>query len=190
MRHIRFSVHPFAAAGLFLLLFAMPRTYAFAVISSVFLHEAGHAAAALLLGHRIETVRLMPAGMSIGLSPSSSYRAEFLIAAAGPLLSLAYAAASYLMPQSVGMGVRSVTMSLAVLNLLPVKTLDGGRMAGALLSCFFGEAAAARVLAVSSVVCLSVLWILALYIFFYSGVNFTLLLFCAYLFSYLVVKRM
>lgn len=33
MRATRFSVHPFAAAGIFLLLFAVPRSQSFAVIT-------------------------------------------------------------------------------------------------------------------------------------------------------------
>ena len=190
MKHIRFSVHPFAAAGLFLLFFAAPRAYAFAVISSVLLHEMGHATAALLLGRQIREIKLVPAGISIGLASPASYREEFLIAAAGPLMSLLYAAASLLMPPSLGATVRTVTLLLACLNLLPILTLDGGRMNFAWLSSLFGEDIARRALTATTSLCLAVLWVFSLYIFFYSGVNFTLLLFCAYLFSYLIVKKL
>ena len=133
----------------------------------------------------------MPVGISIGLSAAASYREEFLIAAAGPFISLLYAGVAFFwMPQEVGTSVCSLSLSLAVLNLLPLKTLDGGRMAGAVLSQLFGEEASDKVLYVTTCACLAVLWMLSLYIFFYSGVNFTLLLFCAYLFSYLIVKKL
>ena len=106
-------------------------------------------------------------------------------------MSLLYAGAAFFwMPQEIGASVCSLSLSLAVLNLLPLKTLDGGRMAGALLSQLFGEEASDKVLYVSTCACLAVLWMLSLYIFFYSGINFTLLLFCAYLFSYLIVKKL
>jgi len=188
---IRFHIHPFAAAGLFLLVAAVPRAYAFAAFSSVLLHEAGHMTAALLLGKRMTEIRLMPVGINIGLSAAASYWEEFLIAAAGPLMSLLYAGAAFWgMPRAVGISVCSLSLSLAVLNLLPLKTLDGGRMAGAVLSRFFGEEISDKVLYAATCVCLAVIWMLSLYIFFYSGVNFTLLLFCAYLFSYLIVKKL
>jgi hypothetical protein len=41
-----------------------------------------------------------------------------------------------------------------------------------------------------SLLLLAVLWVISLYIFFYSGVNFMLLLFCSYLFSYIVLKKL
>lgn len=190
-RHVRFYLHPFAAAGLFLLAAVVPRAYAFAAVSSVLLHEAGHMTAALLLGKRVTEIRLMPVGISIGLSDASSYREEFLIAAAGPFMSLLYAGAAFFwMPRSVGGYICSLSLSLAVLNLLPLKTLDGGRMAGAVLSRLCGEEVSDKVLYAATCVCLAVLWVLSLYIFFYSGVNFTLLMFCAYLFSYLIVKKL
>lgn len=188
---IRFRVHPFAAAGIFLLFAVMPRLYAFAAISSVLLHEAGHIIAARMLGKRIMEVHLMPVGFSVGLSAASSYSEEFLIAAAGPVMNLLYLAAARIwMPSEVAASVFAASSSLAVLNLLPVKTLDGGRMIGAVLSRFFGEGTADRVLYLSTCACLSVLWMLSLYVFFYSGINFTLLVFCAYLFSYLIVKKL
>ena len=188
---IEFHVHPFAAAGIFMLLFAMQRLYAFATISSVLLHEAGHMTAALLLGKRITEIRLMPVGINIGLSAASSYREEFLIAAAGPLMNLLYLAAAVLwMPAEAAASVFAASLSLAVLNLLPLKSMDGGRIADAVFSRLFGVEVSGRILYVTTCACLSVLWMLSLYVFFYSGVNFTLLVFCAYLFSYLIVKKL
>ncbi len=187
---MRFSVHPFAAAGLFLLLFASPREYAFAVCSSVLLHELGHAAAALLFHGKIKSIRLMPTGIGITLSPAASYREEFFVAAAGPLMNLAYIALSPLLPTAPCETVRSISAILMSVNLLPISTLDGGRMLRALISHTLGENAAEKALSVTTVCALSLLWILSLYIFFYSSANFTLLLFCAYLFSYLFIKKL
>ena len=147
--------------------------------------------AALLLGKRITEIRLMPVGISIGLSAASSYREELLIAAAGPLMNLLYlAAAAIFMPARVASSVLAASASLAVLNLLPLKSMDGGRIADAVLSPLLGVETSGRILYVTTCACLSVLWMLSLYVFFYSGVNFTLLLFCAYLFSYLIVKKL
>ena len=186
----RFSVHPFAAAGLFLLLCASPRAYAFAVLSSVLLHELGHTAAALLLHKKPMAVRIMPTGINILLPPASSYTEELLIAAAGPLMNFLYAAVCELLPYGVGGTVRGVSLLLGMLNLLPLAPLDGGRILSALLSPLFGSEICGVISEFCSLILLALLWVLSLYIFFYSGINCTLLLFCSYLFSYIVLKKL
>lgn len=185
----RFSVHPFAAAGLFLLLFASPPSYAFAVLSSVILHELGHTLMAGFFHKKPLSVRIMPTGISILLSPASSYAEEFLIAAAGPLMNLFYALLCCLLPYGVRGTVRGVSLLLAGLNLIPLAPLDGGRMLSSFLSPIFGTEISSRISDFFSLLLLAFLWMLSLYVFFYSGVNFTLLLFCAYLFSYIVLKK-
>jgi stage IV sporulation protein FB len=186
----RFSVHPFAAAGLFLLLFASPRSYAFAVLSSVFLHELGHTAAALLLKKKPVAVRIMPTGINILLPPASSYTEEFLIAAAGPLMNILYALICVYLPYGVGGTVRGVSLLLATINLLPLAPLDGGKILSALLTPIFDSEVFRVISDFCSLVLLALLWVLSLYIFFYSGINCTLLLFCSYLFSYIVLKKL
>ena len=188
-RRFHFSVHPFAAAGMFLLLFASPPSYAFAVFSSVILHELGHTLMALLFRKKPLSLRIVPTGISILLPPASSYAQELWIAAAGPAMNLLYAFFCPFLPYGVGGTVRTVSLLLAVLNLIPISTLDGGRILGALLSPVFGSEASARISDFFSLLLLAFLWMLSLYVFFYSGVNFTLLLFCAYLFSYIVLKK-
>lgn len=185
----RFSVHPFAASGLFLLLFASPPNYAFAVLSSVILHELGHTLMAGFFRKKPLSIRIMPTGISILLSPASSYAEEFLIAAAGPLMNLLYALMCGLLPYGVGGTVRAVSILLLIINLIPIEPLDGGRILSSLLSPIFGAEFSARILNFFSLILLALLWMLSLYIFFYSGVNFTLLLFCTYLFAYIVLKK-
>ncbi|MBQ3490169.1 MAG: site-2 protease family protein [Clostridia bacterium] len=185
----RFSVHPFAVSGLFLLLFASPRPYAFSVLSSVLLHELGHMMMALLWHKEPISLRIIPTGISIVLPPASSYTEEFLIAAAGPLMNVFYALLCGFLPYGIGGTVRSVSLLLATINLIPIAPLDGGRMLSSLISPVFGSEFSARISDFFSLMLLSLLWILSLYIFFYSGVNFMLLLFCAYLFSYIVLKK-
>ena len=189
-RTLRISVHPFAAAGLFLLLFASPRAYAFGVLSSVLLHELGHTAASLLFHKRPLAVRLMPTGINIALPPASSYTQEFLIAAAGPLMNLLYAAVCGYLPYGIGGTVRGVSLLLGTLNLLPLAPLDGGRMLAAVLTPLFGSGISGAISDFCSLILLALLWVLSLYVFFYSGVNCALLLFCCYLFSYIILKKL
>ena len=185
----KIHVHPFALSGLFLLLFVMPRPYAFAVLSSVVLHEAGHLTAAMLYHQYPKSIKIMPTGISIGLTASSSYIEEIVIAAAGPFMNLMYCAIAPCFPSIPAQTVTTVSLLLCLLNLLPITTLDGGRVLKASLAFLFGETAADGVLQITTSLCLVCLWIFSLYIFFYSGVNITLLVFSAYLFSYLILKK-
>ena len=189
-RKLRFSVHPFAASGLFLLLCASPRPYAFAVLSSVLLHESGHTAAALLLHKKPIAVRLMPTGINILLPPAASYTQELLIASAGPLMNFLYAALCVYLPSGMGGTVRDVSLLLGTINLLPLAPLDGGRILASLLTPLCGANVCHLISDFFSLLLLALLWVISLYIFFYSGVNFTLLLFCSYLFSYIVLKKL
>jgi stage IV sporulation protein FB len=160
----------------------------FAVLFS-FLHEMGHTSAALLLGKRILSVRIVPTGINIILSAPSSYEEELFIAAAGPLMNALYALIAAYMPYTLGATVRGVSLFLALFNLLPLSPLDGGRILTALLSPLFASALLRSFSSFCNLLLLTILWIFSLYIFFYSGINFMLLLFCAYLFSYIVLKK-
>lgn len=188
-RFPKIYVHPFAPSGLFLLLFVTPRPYAFAALSSVVLHEMGHLTASVLYRKRPESIGILPTGISIVLNGASSYTEEIVIAAAGPLMNLVYGTMTSCFPSALAQTVRTVSLFLCLLNLLPIMTLDGGRILRSSLALLFGEAVANAILQLTTSLCLVCLWILSLYIFFYNGVNITLLVFSAYLFSYLILKK-
>ena len=189
-RYPQIYVHPFAPSGLFLLLFVMPRPYAFAVLSSVILHEMGHLTASMLYRKYPVSIGIMPTGISIGLHCAYSYTEEIVIAAAGPLMNLLYAAACIYLPYGIGGTARDVSLLLGTINLLPLAPLDGGRILSALLTPICGSEVCGEISNFFSLLLLAVLWVISLYIFFYSGVNFMLLLFCSYLFSYIVLKKL
>lgn len=150
----------------------------------------GHLFSAILLGKHLRGIKIMPTGINLSLSAASSYAQELLIAAAGPLMNLLYAAFAVYFPPPLTMAVREISLILAFLNLLPLFPLDGGRMFIAAASSLLGAEIGEKISSLFSLLFLSFLWILSLYIFFYSGVNFMLLLFCAYLFSYIVLKKL
>ncbi len=185
----KISLHPFALSGIFLLLFAVPRIYAFAVVSTVLLHEAGHLIASLLYGKYPLSLTLMPTGISIRLPTSSSYTEELTVAAAGPLMNLFYFCLASFFPSELAQTVKTVSLLLGILNILPLDTFDGGRVLRAVSSLLLGEAFAERILQLTTALTLVCLWILSLYILFYSGINVTLLIFCAYLFSFFMIKK-
>ncbi len=189
MGKISFYIEPFAPSGLFLLFFSWERTARVAVICSVLVHELAHLAAVKFCGGRTERVRITAFGISLGFSAPKTYGEEVLVAAAGPAASFAFAALGYFFGGDFGGEALSFSLFLGLINLLPFEGFDGGRIIGAAVSSSFGERAGARVCSALSYVCLFSAWVLGVYIFFYSGVNFALLLFCAYIFVFTVIKK-
>ena len=166
MKLPRFSVHPFAAAGIFLLLFAVPRTQSVAFVTVTVMHELGHGTAALLLGKRMEKITLMPVGISMKISAAASYAEEIFIAFAGPFENILLIILSPLFPQS-GF-IRLFSQITLALNLLPMATLDGGRILSAVVSLSFCVCVFVRTVKFSASFSLFFLWTVAVYILLYA----------------------
>jgi stage IV sporulation protein FB len=189
MKKFSFRVEPFAPAGLFLLFFSWEPAARAAVITSVLAHELSHLAAAKLCGERVESARLTAFGIALGFSPPKSYGEEAFVAVAGPAASFALAFLGRARGGAFGGEVFVFSLFLGLLNLIPLASFDGSRITSALLSLAFGENAARTVSSALSYAFLFLTWVVSVYIFFYSGVNFALLLFCAYIFVFTTVKK-
>ncbi|MBR4905527.1 MAG: site-2 protease family protein [Clostridia bacterium] len=107
-----------------------------AAVLSFAIHEAAHLIAAKNLGLSAARVTLYPFGAVMRLDALlSDTRGEWIVAAAGPLGSLTFAAFLKLLPSSAWIGRMTETnLAIALLNLLPAFPLDGGRIFRALLS--------------------------------------------------------
>jgi len=121
-----------------LLYWAMGAVTAILMFASVVLHELGHSAVALRYKIPVRSITLFIFGgvAEIGSEPPSA-TAEFFVAIAGPLVSLALAAAFTLL-ESAATGITPVwgvikylayiNLALALFNLIPGFPLDGGRV--------------------------------------------------------------
>jgi len=122
---------------------------AVALFVSVLLHELGHSVVALRFGVPVNSITLFLFGgvAQIGAEPPSAI-AEFLIAIAGPLVSLALAILFYAaMPFVAGMEpllglvkyLAYINLALVLFNLVPGYPLDGGRVFRAVVWMFTGS---------------------------------------------------
>lgn len=118
------------------------------VLLACALHELGHWAAVRLLGGRVRSLRLTAIGAEMVLDSDRalSYGREAAAAFAGPAVNLLLACVSAQNGQYLFAG---VNLCLGLINLLPVRMLDGARVLYCLLSLYRTELAQ-RVISVLS----------------------------------------
>lgn len=121
--------------------------------AAVILHEFSHASVAARLGYSLTTLKIMPYGAALtGEFEAAKRRDEFLIAIAGPLsnviFAVAFIAVWWLVPSLFYYTEIYVTANAftALVNLLPIFPLDGGRATLALFSGKFPREKVYRIL--------------------------------------------
>lgn len=132
-------------------------TLAVGLFGSVLLHELGHAVVARRRGVGVRGILLTPlGGMSMLEGIPKRPRDEALIAAAGPLVSLAlggiFALAALLVDGAIDpragasplTGLMGLNLLIGAFNLLPAFPMDGGRLLRAALTSRMGIAGATR----------------------------------------------
>jgi len=161
-----------------------------ASLLAAFVHECGHLLAATALGVRMRRMEIDLFGAKLtpaGLLPS--YRAELLIAAAGPLFSLLLGA--FLLPHQgiFAVYLRDATLSFALFNLLPIRDFDGGRMLHACLAPYTRLQTADRWLTLSSYLCLLFLFLFSSCLLLRYGQSPALAVLSASLFAKLFLTK-
>lgn len=150
-------------------------------------HELGHIAMASLCGIRLQECRIGLYGA--GIVPDGhlySYGQEILLCLAGPLVNLFLG--------SIGLNLIGkypskwltdfvfASLTLGLLNLLPIKDFDGGRILNALLCRLLSPRFAHRVLSLLSFFCIFCLWSLSVYLLLRSAASLSLFVFSISLF--------
>ena len=188
MAKLRLSIHPlFFIFGIYFALTG--RVFVFLVYTIVaVVHELGHSLAAARLGYRLNRIVLMPYGAMVsGEIRGLKLRDEINVAFAGPLTNLAcavfFVAMWWVLPETYAYTDIAVTasLSIATVNLLPCRPLDGGRILHSILSLYVKQRTADIVLLVSGVAFSCVLGGLFVYSCF-TTVNFSILFFALFAF--------
>ena len=140
-----------------LLYWLMGAVTAVTLFLSVLLHELGHSAVALRYKIPVRSITLFLFGgvAQIGAEPPNAI-AEFLIASAGPLVSLILAVLFYAVQPLVGgieplLGLAKylayINLALVLFNLIPGYPLDGGRVFRAIMWAITGNMRRATLIA-------------------------------------------
>lgn len=188
MGGINFTVHPlFFVLGFYYAVTGQIFVFIIYTVVAV-LHELGHSFVASGAGYRLKKITLMPFGAIVtGKLNGLKLKDEIKIAMAGPLINVAvgllFVAGWWIYPESYAFTdiAAQANFSMALINLLPVFPLDGGRVFFASLSLAVGEDKAfyiSKVVGISFAVLLSALFILSLF----GQINISLMFFSAFVF--------
>lgn len=137
------------------------------VLGCIILHELGHLGMARWVGVEVRGVRIGLLGARLELAGLMSYSKEMAVALGGPMANLLSAAAVY--PVWRGNGGDGlllflvVSVLLAAVNLLPVGTLDGGRVLYCGTAKLWGEEVAGRIRRIATGIFLGGIWLFSVY---------------------------
>lgn len=190
-RKLRISF--FAVVSLIFVIFAEPSPFTLEIIACAALHEVGHIAVMLACGVEVYSVEVLPFGAEIHSGVhSSSYFVETLSALGGCIANVltgAVAFSAYLVfGDAYTLFFAFASAFLALINLVPIRTLDGAEALHAVLSQLFGKERAEKISAVVSYFSLVTLMLFSSVVFAKLGGNLSLAFFCVYIFICAYVK--
>ncbi len=180
MKKKRFFANPLTVLFIIGLLVLDRSGIALMTVLAAFLHECGHLLAAKALHIPWSSMHLNFQGVRINVSGRGvSYGEEWLLAAAGPLISLllSVAVAPLWRVGKFAVIFSCASLLLGVLNLLPIRTFDGGRMLEAFLLYRTSLRVTRTVLDCVSFFFLFLIWAFAVYVLLRAGDGLSLLCF-------------
>ncbi|MBR5322501.1 MAG: hypothetical protein IKU48_03030 [Clostridia bacterium] len=153
-------------------------------LAAAFLHELGHLALMLLCGQPIKNITVLPFGIDIKKSPRlSSYKTDIAVSSAGIIVNIASLLFCRFLPENAAAELfKQSNMLLILINVLPIKSLDGGQILEKMLLLVMSPEAVENILTFLSMLCIIIVGSVAVWVLFVSGYNFTLLFMCIYLF--------
>lgn len=155
------------------------------------LHELGHIAVMHICGMSLTGITVLPYGLEMTSSrPPSSFYEDVAVNSAGCSVNLISFPLFYCLGAVIHGEIGSflhlvslASLTLGLLNAFPITSLDGGCVLEALLSIFLPHDTAYRTVRVVSFLFLIVLWVLATYVFMFSGYNYSLFAMAVWLFA-------
>ncbi len=176
----------FVALITFIITMNVPTNVVITIVSSLF-HETGHLLTMSAVGNKPQAVRFEITGMNIKRQQSIkiSTKNELLIAIGGPLANaVAFVVCCFAIcfyKSEILLTVACVNLILMTFNLLPVKRLDGGMALYFLLSQRFDSGICAKILKITSIIFITLIYLWGLYVFISSGYNFSVLIIAIFL---------
>lgn len=188
----KIHISPLSALTVIILFFFNPPEYVCTMLMCALLHESGHLVAMRIMGIRHEKITVTPLGADIKMPWTRGYGTDMLVYVSGAAANFFGAVSAYTVyiarPSTIVMFIMISNLLYAVFNMLPIRGLDGGGFAEALLMKYTSPDTAWRICGILS--CVSMLFLVAFAVFmiFASGTNFSLFLIILHLFVGLTKK--
>ncbi|MBQ9861244.1 MAG: peptidase M50 [Clostridia bacterium] len=153
-----------------------------------FLHEAGHALAMLIVRDRPSRVTVGIFGICVERDRGYylGYRSQALVSLAGPVVNVFCFTLFWCLHQPIAAAIHA---GLALFNLLPVSSLDGGEALYALLCAQMPEERAVRIARAVSLAVIFPLAVVGFWLLLSETHNFSLLVMSGYLLLLLFFKE-
>lgn len=195
---IRLKISIFGILMILVLLFGDSYKYTVIALTAALVHELGHILSALILKMKINSFSIDLLGARLGVSlPMYSYKKELILSAAGPAANIVFGAFSIYIynksnvPEAMSEYLLFFPIAcffLALLNLLPVKGFDGGRIfvciSAPICGIYFSEKWLIRL----SFLFIFILWTVSVYLMLKIGASLTLFAFSSALFTELFIN--
>lgn len=173
--HIRLNFQIFIIFLLFLLTKHV-EVYAITLIFIV-IHELAHIITSMCLGFKISKINILPLGFSILLEKKMSNKAKLdklIISTAGPLVNILIAVIFVFLP--VNTYIKEIivysNILLAVVNLVPIYPLDGGRIVKEILEFNYSKLRSIKIVEKITYVSIVIITILSsILILFYKNIG-------------------
>lgn len=120
----------------------LPWNWLLASLSAAIFHELCHFVAVFAVGGRIQSLQIGASGSVLAAMPMPPWK-ELICTLAGPMGSLSLLLLARWIPQVAFCG-----LAQGLYNLLPMNSLDGGRILSCALQLLFSEAASEKICAV------------------------------------------
>ena len=194
MKKIKISILSIIWIG-FLIISKTP--FIIPLLCAVTLHECGHLLCAAILKIKIQRFDLSLLGARIKTYSMLSYKDELVFALCGPLIGLLgfaltfkIAMTNFYIPfyQSFLFPFSILSLCLSIFNLLPLASLDGGRILKCTLCLIFSLDTAEKVMKFASFLTLLSLWMLSVYMMLKISNGVPMFIFCLIFFVKCFIK--
>lgn len=190
---IRFKFLFFSALTL-LFCFKAEKTIGLCLLFSI-LHEFGHLIVILLCKEKPKLIEFDIFGMKIERKNdiNQSYKNETLTALAGPVTNFILSVVFYLIykytANKIYIEITAVNLAIGLFNIMPVFSLDGGRMLEYMFKMKYSNDKSENVLKAVSFISIAVIFTVGTVIFIKSKYNFSLIIISIYLLILLILKQ-
>ena len=192
----RLKISIFGILMILILIFGDNYKYTVVALCAALAHESGHIIAALILKMKLDGFTLNILGARIGISlPMYSYKKELLLSLSGPIanitsgiISLCIYKSSVTQTNTYLLFFTIASFFLAILNLLPIKGFDGGRIFVCFLAPLSGAYTPEIWLGRLSFLFIFLLWVISVYLMLRIGSSLTLFVFSTALFAELFLS--